>query len=79
LLADISGKTLEYRQGGDVGPALGAAKLAQIALNPDKAIADFCPPLVLEHIYQPNPARQAYYHSKKARFNQLYQRLKGFI
>ncbi|KAE9528351.1 xylulokinase [Testudinibacter aquarius] len=79
LLADISGKTLEYRQGGDVGPALGAAKLAQIALNPDKAIADFCPPLVLEHIYQPNPARQAYYHSKKARFNQLYLRLKGFI
>ncbi|MGR3806547.1 xylulokinase [Pasteurella testudinis] len=78
LLADISGKTLEYRQGGDVGPALGAAKLAQIALNPDKEIADFCPPLVLEQIYQPNPAKQAYYQSKRARFTELYTRLKGF-
>ncbi|HDL3273469.1 TPA: xylulokinase, partial [Mannheimia haemolytica] len=29
LLADISGKTFEYRTSGDVGPALGAAKLAQ--------------------------------------------------
>lgn len=34
LLADITGKTLDYRQGGDVGPALGAARLAQLAVNP---------------------------------------------
>ncbi|MGK5615525.1 FGGY-family carbohydrate kinase, partial [Proteus mirabilis] len=34
LLADITGKTLDYRQGGDVSPALGAARLAQLAINP---------------------------------------------
>ncbi|KGQ70112.1 xylulokinase [Chelonobacter oris] len=78
LLADITGKPLEYRKGGDVGPALGAAKLAQIALNPDKNIADLCPPLALEKIYQPDIEKTAYYHAKKVKFNQLYQRLKGF-
>lgn len=36
MLADISGQQLDYRTGGDVGPALGAARLAQIAANPEK-------------------------------------------
>lgn len=34
MLSDISGLQLDYRTGGDVGPALGAARLAQIAMNP---------------------------------------------
>ena len=77
LLADITGKTLEYRTGGDVGPALGAAKLAQIALNPNEDIATFCPALNLEATYQPNPKRYAYYQEKRERFAAIYQRLKG--
>ena len=40
MLADISGLQLDYRTGGDVGPALGAARLAQIAVNPDKPLSD---------------------------------------
>lgn len=77
LLADISGKTFEYRTGGDVGPALGAAKLAQIALNPTQDIAVFCRPLPLEAVYQPNPQRTAFYAEKRAKFTELYLRLKG--
>lgn len=77
LLADISGKTFEYRTGGDVGPALGAAKLAQIALNPEQDIATFCQPLTLEETYQPNSVRYAEYQVKRQKFNELYQRLKG--
>lgn len=77
LLADISGKTFEYRTGGDVGPALGAAKLAQIALNPTQDIATFCQPLALEAVYQPNPQRSAFYAEKREKFAELYQRLKG--
>lgn len=34
MLSDISGLQLDYRTGGDVGPALGAARLAQIAVEP---------------------------------------------
>lgn len=78
LLADITSNTLEYRTGGDVGPALGAAKLAQIALNPQKEIASLCPPLALEQIYYPNHEKVAYYQTKREKFNQLYLRLKGF-
>nr|ACH87161.1 xylulokinase [Actinobacillus succinogenes] len=77
LLADISGRTMEYRTGGDVGPALGAAKLAQIALNPNENIADLCQPLPLEAVYRPRAERAAYYAEKRAKYAQLYQRLKG--
>ncbi|SEQ26545.1 xylulokinase [Basfia succiniciproducens] len=77
LLADISGRTMEYRTGGDVGPALGAAKLAQIALNPHEDIANFCHPLPLEAVYHPNAERTAYYAEKRAKYTELYQRVKG--
>ena len=77
LLADICGKTFEYRTGGDVGPALGAAKLAQIAMNPHENLANFCQPLQLEAVYQPNPSRSAFYAEKRAKFAELYRRLKG--
>lgn len=77
LLADITGKTFNYRTGGDVGPALGAAKLAQIALNPQQDIAQFCQPLELEAVYQPNRQRFEQYQEKRAKFAEIYQRVKG--
>ncbi len=77
LLADITGKTFEYRIGGDVGPALGAAKLAQIALNPQQDIAQFCQPLELESVYQPNIQRFEQYQEKREKFAEIYQRVKG--
>lgn len=78
LLADISGKTFEYRLGGDVGPALGAAKLAQMALHPEQPIAEFCPPLQLEARYLPDPQQFKLYRAKYEKFKQLYQRVKYF-
>ncbi|SUU97783.1 Xylulose kinase [Avibacterium paragallinarum] len=78
LLADITGRTLEYRTGGDVGPALGAAKLAQIALNPKEEISTYCRNLPLEEVYTPNAQVYEQYQQKRERYHQLYQRLKGF-
>lgn len=77
LLADISGKTFEYRTGGDVGPALGAAKLAQIGLNPQADIAEFCRPLSLEAVYRPNAQNTERYTEKRVKFAELYRRVKG--
>ena len=77
LLADISGKTFEYRTGGDVGPALGAAKLAQIGLNPQADIAEFCRPLPLEAVYRPNAQNTERYTEKRVKFAELYRRVKG--
>lgn len=75
MLADISGQTLEYRTGGDVGPALGAARLAQIATNPTVDLADLCPELVLEQLHTPVAERHQYYQQRREIFKQLYQQL----
>ncbi len=53
MLADISGQQLDYRTGGDVGPALGAARLAQIAANPEKSLIELLPQLPLEQSHLP--------------------------
>ncbi|WP_192456323.1 xylulokinase [Musicola keenii] len=75
MLADISGKTLVYRTGGDVGPALGAARLAQIAMNPDQPLATLLPELPIEQIHMPDPARHAHYGEQRGVFRQLYHHL----
>lgn len=76
LLADISGKNIEFRKGGDVGPALGVAKLAMLAVNRQTSIENICKPLLLERCYQPNLSRYQYYVEKRERFALLYQQLK---
>ena len=75
MLADISGQTLEYRTGGDVGPALGAARLARIAMNPDAPLSDLLPSLPLEHVHQPDAQRHARYAEQRETFQALYQQL----
>ncbi|WJV54087.1 xylulokinase [Pectobacteriaceae bacterium CE90] len=75
ILADISGKTLEYRTGGDVGPALGAARLAQIALNPQIPLEQLLPQLPLEQTHYPDPQRHASYAQQRETFQKLYQQL----
>lgn len=71
MLADISGQTLDYCHGGEVGPALGAARLAQQALVPGVTVPT--PARVQRH--QPDPARMAGYASRRATFAALYQQL----
>lgn len=75
LLADISGQTLDYRTGGDVGPALGAARLAQISCHPGADWSEMLPPLPLEARYIPDGARHAAYLEQRALFRKLYRQL----
>lgn len=79
MLADISGKTLEYRTGGDVGPALGAARLAQMAVNIDLPIKDLLPELPLEQTHHPVQQKHSDYLEKRKTFRELYQRLRGLV
>lgn len=71
MLADISGLTLDYCHGGEVGPALGAARLAQLAVDPTSEWP--APALVQRH--QPDAAQHQAYQPRRARFAQLYQQL----
>ncbi|MGL1957752.1 MAG: xylulokinase [Colwellia sp.] len=75
LLADVLGKPVSYRQGGEVGPALGAARLAQLAMNPEMNINDICPVPELVESHQPNPELAEYYQTRREKFRQLYQQL----
>jgi xylulokinase len=79
MLADISGQTLEYRTGGEVGPALGAARLAQIALNPERSLNEMLPELPLEQRHIPDPALHQEYLKSRETFRQLYQALLPFM
>ena len=79
MLADISGQTLEYRTGGDVGPALGAARLAQIAENPGKPVEQFLPELPLEQVHQPDAQKHTAYGARREVFRELYKRLEDLM
>lgn len=75
MLTDISGQQLDYRTGGDVGPALGAARLAQIAANPEKSLIELLPQLPLEQSHLPDAQRYAAYQPRRETFRRLYQQL----
>ena len=79
MLADISGQTLEYRTGGDGGPALGAARLAQIAIEREKPLATLLPQLALEQTHRPDAARSAACAPRREIFRELYNRLKPLM
>ena len=75
MLSDISGLQLDYRTGGDVGPALGAARLAQIALNRDKPLPQLLPQLPLEQQHRPDAKNHARYAERRDVFRKIYQQL----
>jgi xylulokinase len=75
MLADISGLTLDYCHGGEVGPALGAARLAQLAVAPDSELPT--PELAQRH--QPDAARHRAYQPQREVFARLYQQLQPLM
>ncbi len=75
MLADISGHQMDYRTGGDVGPALGAARLAQLAMNPERPLSELLPQLPLEQTHAPDAAHHARYAERRETFRQIYQQL----
>ncbi|MDN4503214.1 xylulokinase [Alteromonadaceae bacterium BrNp21-10] len=79
LLADTLGMPVSYREGGEVGPALGAARLAQLAMNPQTAIADICPIPTLVEAHQPNAALKDYYAERRAKFRAIYSQLESLF
>lgn len=75
MLSDISGLQLDFRTGGDVGPALGAARLAQIAIHPEQPLSQLLPQLKLEQAHLPDATRHARYAERRDVFRKIYQQL----
>lgn len=65
---------LVYLEGGEVGPALGAARLAQIAVDGGDPVG-VCAAPPISHTISPDPALVAALADKKARFRAAYTRI----
>jgi xylulokinase len=76
MLADIIGRPLTLRSGGEVGPALGAARLAQLAAQPGATLADVCRLPDVIRVCEPDAARHSYFRERRQpRFRALYRPL----
>ncbi|EKT57315.1 xylulokinase [Providencia sneebia] len=78
LLADIIGITIDYRDGGEVGPALGAARLARVAMMPNTDIKELLPQPNIIAQYQPTPQKHHDFLNQRKIFAELYQQTKIF-
>lgn len=79
MLADVFNKKLVYRAGGDVGPALGAARLAHLAISGQDKILEICPVPGLIQTHLPNSEKHASYAVKREKFQKLYVQLKDLF
>ena len=76
ILASALGRPLTYRQGGEIGPALGAARLARMArLGIEDETG--CPPPPASAEISPEPELAADMAPRQARFATLYPALKA--
>ncbi|MEJ0062259.1 MAG: xylulokinase [Alphaproteobacteria bacterium] len=71
IFAAALGVPLVYLEGGDVGPALGAARLAQIAVTGDSA-ATVCARPPVSHVIEPDPVLAEQLAPKRNRFRSAY-------
>lgn len=76
ILAAALNRPLVYRRDAEVGPAYGAAKLAQLAVMGDAVETVCAPPPVLD-VVEPRAQDVELLAGKHERFRALYQSLKG--
>ena len=76
MLADITGHTLDYRTGGNVGPALGAARLAGLMVGDAEQHASILAPLPLEQRHIPDKRKNQRYQKQREIFDTLYSQLR---
>jgi xylulokinase len=76
ILASVLGVRLVYIEGGEVGPALGAAKLAQMAVTGASA-SEACTKPAVSHVIEPDSALSDRLAPKLARFRAAYPALRN--
>jgi len=75
LLAAALDRPLTYRHGGEIGAALGAARLARLAAG-GGTVEEVCVAPPVETVIQPDPALAALLAIRRRTFVRLYQSLK---
>jgi xylulokinase len=79
MLADIFGIKLVYRSGGEVGPGLGAARLARLGTEENASISDICPVPTLVEVHNPDMHAHENYQLRRETYKTLYKQLKGLF
>ena len=74
MLAAALERPLVYLQGGEVGPALGAARLAQLAVDGGDPV-EVCAPPPVARVVDPEPALIDALSTKKRLFREAYARI----
>ena len=74
ILASALNRRLLYRDGGEVGPALGAARIAAHGVRGGAMEAAFAPPAILFEV-SPEATLVQHYFEKRAHFSNLYTQL----
>ncbi len=75
IVASALGKRLVYRDGGEVGPSYGAARLARLCLGQD-SIDEVCTAPPIRSVIEPDRAMADLLAIKRERFKRLYLTLK---
>jgi xylulokinase len=76
ILASVLGRPMIYRKGGEVGPAYGAARLAQLA-DTGASIEAVCTAPAILHVEEPDDRLVDLYAERMPKFRSLYQNLKA--
>jgi xylulokinase len=76
ILSSALGRPLVYRDGGEVGPAYGAARLAQLA-DTGSSIEAVCTAPAILHVAEPDDALVDLYSERILKFRALYTTLKS--
>ena len=75
LIAAALELPLVYHRGGEIGPALGAARLARIAIG-SASISEACPAPPIAEVLTPEPDLTAALAPRRELFRRLYDDLK---
>lgn len=76
ILAAALQRPLVYREGGEVGPALGAARLARLSVTGETPEA-VCTKPPVSHVAEPEPALVSLYADRLEAYRELYTSLQG--
>lgn len=74
ILSSVFNYPLVYRDGAEVGPAYGAARLARLALTGED-VESVCAPPPIRHVIEPSEDLRARYAARRPLFQKIYNSL----
>ena len=74
ILSSVFNQPLIYREGGAVGPAYGAARLARLALTGED-VEDICVPPHITNVIEPSEKLRDHYAARRPLFQSIYKEL----